>query len=138
MSDWLYQKGYRGISDLIGKTLVSVEGLETDSYEVRFTCSDGSVYLMYHEQDCCETVSIYDVCGDASDLEGGLVTDAREESNSDKPSDWNPDYVDDSFTWTFYHIQTTKGHVVIRWLGESNGYYSESVDFKLVKQGENK
>lgn len=135
MSDYYYNRGYRDFSDLNGKTITRVEGLEAGSDEVRFYCTDGSEYLMYHEQDCCESVSVYDVCGDASDLEGGLVVEAREESNSDKPSDWNPNY-EESFTWTFYHRQTTKGHVVIRWLGESNGYYSESVDFKLVNKGE--
>jgi len=42
------------------------------------------------------------------------------------------EFQDDSFTWTFYNFQTAKGHVTIRWYGESNGYYSESVEFEVV------
>lgn len=41
-------------------------------------------------------------------------------------------YANESFTWTFYLIQTNKGHVTLRWLGSSNGYYSESVRFARV------
>lgn len=123
---------YTKFEDLIGKTLSSVE-VNKDNDEIRFVTTDGESYLMYHSQDCCENVTINDINGDLEDLLFSSILLA-EESNSDV----NPDGVEmeyqDSFTWTFYKLATIKGYVDIRWYGESNGYYSERVDF--LKAGE--
>ena len=120
------------IEQLSGRTIVKVEGLEVGSEEVSFVCADGSVWRMLHRQNCCEGVSVEDVIGDTSDLLG-VVLDAREETGGDDPDGYSPPEYRDSYTWTFYIIQTNKGAVTIRWLGESNGYYSEDVDFERVK-----
>lgn len=115
------------ISELIGKTLTEVRHLEQDSDSVVFSCSDGTEYTMYHDQGCCESVSISDVEGDVSDLIGSAVVMAESVDSSQQPAP--PGEYVESYTWTFYRIATAKGFVVIRWLGESNGYYSESVEF---------
>lgn len=36
--------------------------------------------------------------------------------------------------WTFYKLSTVDESVTIRWFGESNGYYSVSVNFDEVKR----
>ena len=115
-------------SELFGKTLTKIIGLETESETVTFICSDGSEYVMYHEQDCCESVSIEDVCGDISCLIGYPLTLADESTSDENPEGITKEY-QESFTWTFYKLATIKGYVTIRWYGESNGYYGEGVSF---------
>ena len=116
------------ISELVGVTLDAIDGATAGSEEVLFRATDGRVWRMYHYQDCCESVDVNEVIGDISDLIGSPIARAEEVSNSDKPNDGG----DNSWTWTFYKLATIKGEVVLRWLGSSNGYYSEDVDFRLV------
>lgn len=108
---------------LVGKTLTNVENRNDD--EIVFTVDDGSKFMLYHSQDCCENVCVEDIVGDLSDLIGSPILQAEEVSNEDAPRECHSD----SYTWTFYKLATMKGRVTLRWLGESNGYYSESVDF---------
>lgn len=117
--------------DLIGKTLTSVTGGVSDD-RMLFTTEDGTTYAMHHRQDCCESVSLEDICGDISDLIGSPVLQAEESTSDENPEGVPAKEYQDSFTWTFYRIATIKGSVALRWYGESNGYYSESVDFERV------
>lgn len=115
------------ISELLGKTITAVDGAEGHDV-LSFTVDDGTVYEFYHEQDCCESVAISEIIGDLKDLIGSPILEAEEISNVLHPAPENAD----SYTWTFYKFGTIKGHVNVRWLGESNGYYSESVQFRRV------
>lgn len=110
------------ISDLKGRIIDKVLIGENI---ITFIC-DNIIYLMYHIQDCCESVSVDDIVGDINDIIGSEVLKAEEStSTTDEPIDG---YVDDSYTWTYYKIATKKGYVDIKWFGTSNGYYSESVN----------
>lgn len=107
-----------GIESLLGKTLVSV--VDNDS-EIRFSAEGGEVFRMWHEQDCCESVYVEDICGDLDDLVGTPILRAEERSEDDPSQEY------DVGCWTFYELATIKGSVTIRWYGSSNGYYSVGV-----------
>jgi hypothetical protein len=118
--------------DLKGKTLTTVKRNSDGDDQITFTGDDGSEYILYHSQDCCESVRIEDICGDLKDLVGSPIRYAQEVSSTDKDDFKKQSDYDESFTWTFYKIGTIKGSVTIRWYGTSNGYYSERVSFKKV------
>ena len=119
---------YAEIHDMVGKTFTRVTGGVGDG-EMVFE-NDTERYVFTHDQDCCESVDINDVVGDLQDLVGEPLLMAEEVSGYIGPE---PEYAD-SYTWTFYKFATRKGYVDVRWLGESNGYYSESVDLHYVQK----
>lgn len=137
-----YVNTERAVSDLEGLTLTRFE-ISENKEEINIESSDGRKFKFYHPQDCCESVAIEEVHGDTSALIGTpilLATESTNARNSDgdgegsdggKPHDYS-----ESWTWTFYRFMTIKGSVTIRWLGESNGYYSESVTFEEVLEGQ--
>lgn len=111
--------------ELKGKVLHEIKKIE--DRELLFITKDNITYRMYHEKDCCESVSIDDICGELEWLVDSPILLAEERDNHIRNEE-------DSSTWTFYEIATLKGAVTIRWYGTSNGYYSESVDFEQIKR----
>ena len=115
------------LSELEGEVIASITGGEKGDDECVITTVSGKAIKIYHEQDCCENVSIEDC--ESDNLVGGLVHFAGFVDGETPVYDFHRDYYDDnSQTWSFLKIETSKGSVWQRWLGESNGYYSESVD----------
>lgn len=145
--------------NMVGVTMIKITGSERGSARMVFHAEDGRYFTFYHQRDCCEYVSIEDVCGDIEDLVGSPILYAEEVSNSarqqrldrmssnvtltpgdlaaeaaaverDEPVGLEEPVVSaDSYTWTFYRYATAKGTVVVRWLSTSNGYYSEGVSY---------
>ena len=114
------------IQDMLGLVFVDVVN---GGDVLLFTCEDGRKFEFYHAQDCCENVQIQDIAGDLQDLIGSPLLVASEEAG-ETPADYTFEYRPESYTWTFYKFATLKGYVDVRWLGESNGYYSESVSLR--------
>ena len=132
MSAWENRKY---VEILEGMTMSAVERASNDGDdEIVFIEQGGRRFRMFHDQDCCESVTIEDICGDLSDLVGSPILHAEECSGDEAEGKPNEDYTPESCTWTFYKFATAKGYVTIRWYGESNGYYSETVDIEELAQ----
>jgi hypothetical protein len=112
----------KGMAQMVGKTFVQVTG-SVGSGEMLFETATGERFMFAHEQDCCESVDINDIVGDLQDLVGEPLLIAEEVRGATEPDEEHYE----SYTYTFYKFATRKGYVDVRWLGESNGYYSESV-----------
>jgi hypothetical protein len=118
----------RTFDELLGRVLYRAE---SDGDSLTLYLSDTNYVRFYHEQDCCESVYIEDICGDLDDLVGEPLLMAEEVSDEAYERDNTPEY-SESYTWTFYKFATRKGYVDVRWFGSSNGYYSESVSVEFI------
>lgn len=112
--------------EILKDKIISEIVINKNRDEIIFWCSDGDMFIMKHQQDCCENVYIEDIDGDLDWLVNTPILKAEEVTNSE---DKFGKELYESFTWTFYKFATIRGYITIRWLGESNGYYSEEVNF---------
>lgn len=120
-------------TNMIGSIITNIEG-GISSDEMIFTTNSNKAFRFKHYQDCCESVCIDDICGDLNDLLNSPIVEAEEVSNMDEPR--KLEYCE-SYTWTFYRFATINGSVTVKWLGTSNGYYSERVSYdELDENGE--
>jgi hypothetical protein len=103
------------------KSIDHVEG--SGGPEVHFNMEDGSVVLVCHDQNCCESVGIDKM--DKEDLAmcigDGPVTFTRTVGRSETVEG----------TYTFITLQSQHNNATFSFRGESNGYYSEEAEMKV-------
>lgn len=143
----------RLLAEIVGQVMKNVEKVEEkvteydgwkriDGNAILFVTQKGKKYALYHRQEGSEEVTIESIVGDLDDLIGEPLLLAEEIVHEGGGKDdgillpeeamevLTGEYLyNNSRTWTFYKFATRKGYVDIRWCGESNGYYSEEVDF---------
>lgn len=119
---------YKIIEELLNKKIIGFERSE----ELKLFTNDGYFHF-YHDQDCCEYVTLEDVCGDLNDLKDEVIIKAESVTNRNDPAP-ETEYLDDSYTWTFFKLGTIKGEVTLRFFGTSNGYYSEDIDIDFISK----
>lgn len=109
------------IDELKGEVLTHIDA---GGDEIMLTTQSGRKIRIFHSQDCCESVSIEGIDGELHKLVGKVLIDTSEEIDREN----NPPEYPDSWTRTIHTFKVDDATVIVRWMGESNGYYSESVD----------
>ena len=114
-------------SEMVGETVDFVDVDETKN-QIVITTQSGRQFRIYHDQDCCEQVEIVE----SQDGDGQLVTligKKIEGVEVELEEDVDPPPFEDCDSWTRTKIsfRTNSETVISRWIGTSNGYYSESI-----------
>lgn len=109
------------MKEFMGRVITNIEG-DVGAEEVVFGFLQGRSLKMVHDRECCESVYLAEVIGDLDDLINTPIFLAEMRVEEGVPEH------DAESLWTFYAFRTHKGDVTLRWNGESNGYYSMSVD----------
>ena len=118
-------------ASLVGEVLTHVD-IDDKLGVIMLTTESGRVVKVFHDQDCCEHVYIDGFDGDMQSLVGKVLIEV-EQKEFDK-GDPPPNEYSESWTRTELRFRVDDATVISRWIGTSNGYYSEDVDFELISQ----
>ena len=114
------------VKEIIGKKMFYHQ-IEGEMLRIYFT--DHTRVEFYHEQDCCEVVEIVDlnVLGKPDtkhEIVSAYITYSHTENIENS----------ESSTFSFLNIIFSNGAVInLQFRGESNGYYNESIDYKIYQ-----
>ena len=115
--------------ELSGKTFVSIKACDD---ELVLMDTNNVEYKLQHYYDCCETMSCPKVEGAVADILNKTIVLAEDDYPADP--DWYKDYADESHTWSRFALGTADGSKVTWWfLGQSNGYYGETMTLSKVE-----
>lgn len=112
--------------ELTGEILTAID-VDCDQNQILLTTRSGKQYLINHMQDCCERVEIVGQDGDFYSLIGKPILLANHEENKSGDRENGT-----TTTETRLIFRVDDATVVSRWIGTSNGYYSESVDIHEI------
>ena len=113
---------------LKGQTIRKIQALNEYSLCI---LTDKYRYDLYHEQDCCEFVRLAKIIGDIDNILNEEIIFAEEDGGANEPDWYGNNYNDSSHTWTKFVLGTKNANVEFWFLGESNGYYSESISINV-------
>lgn len=124
-------------TEFSGKTIQEIRGCKKHSDEVTIKFTDGTCLKFYHRQECCETVLFEDFDATPEDLVNAKIISIEERISNSNENEIKPlNTLDKSYTWSFYVIKTSKFTMTMRWYGESNGWYSETVNIDYLYYNE--
>jgi hypothetical protein len=107
---------YRELEAMVGETVIGIDFFNDRQSnlpkEVLITMKSGKQLRLHHDQDCCETVELVSIDGDICKLIGKPILS----------------------TETKITLRCDAETVIMRWIGESNGYYGEDVDFEILQK----
>lgn len=109
--------------ELGGCGVITKIDVDKDTPTITLAFDDGSVFELYHEQYCCEDVTldqmdIDDLMQAVGDGPATLVFRVTRSNGGE------------SFTHTFVDVATKTHTATVAFKGTSNGYYSETVSIR--------
>ncbi len=109
------------IKKLEGEVITHID-IDPENDIITITTKSKRSFSLHHNQCCCEYVRIVGYDGEIRSIYGKPVVVAEHSEEA----------VSDCQTNITITLKTDRDTLIFRWIGESNGYYSESVDISEI------